>query len=255
MSVLRARCPFCRTLTAVALDEGYECHSCGASFAAGLVRVPRAWGRGGEAMAAAAALPLPYPEAAVVERDTLAEQVDAMASSLPRPPLVLGGCCCAHVGAIRGLAARHGRLAVIWLDAHGDLNTPETSPSGNLWGMPLRMAIDEGSVAPACVALVGARSLDPPEAAFMAEHGIDGRIDRALTGASAVYVALDVDVLAPDEVACFMPEPGGPSLAEIGQLLRDVAASGVPVAGLGLTGLAPDADPAALAALAAALGL
>jgi arginase family enzyme len=34
----------------------------------------------------------------------------------------------------------------VWLDAHGDLNTPETSPSGNLWGMPLRIAIDEGSV-------------------------------------------------------------------------------------------------------------
>ena len=40
-------------------------------------------------------------------------------------PLVLGGCCCAHVGAIRGLAARAGRLAVVWFDAHGDLNTPE----------------------------------------------------------------------------------------------------------------------------------
>ena len=52
---------------------------------------------------------------------------------------------------------------MVWLDAHGDLNTPETSPSGNLWGMPLRMAIDEGSVLAADVALVGARDLDPPE--------------------------------------------------------------------------------------------
>ena len=73
MSLLRARCPDCRTLTAVALDEGYECHSCGRSFSAGLVRVPRAWGDGGEAMVEAASLPLPYPEAAVIEADTLPE--------------------------------------------------------------------------------------------------------------------------------------------------------------------------------------
>jgi len=52
MSRLRARCPDCRTLTAVALGPEYQCHSCGREFCAGLVRVPRAWGTGGEAMAA-----------------------------------------------------------------------------------------------------------------------------------------------------------------------------------------------------------
>ena len=50
MSGLRARCPNCRTFTAVAIGDGYECHSCGATFSAGLVRVPAAWGSGGEAM-------------------------------------------------------------------------------------------------------------------------------------------------------------------------------------------------------------
>ena len=50
MSILRARCPDCRTLTAVAVDDIYECHSCGRTFGAGLVRVPRAWGDGGEPM-------------------------------------------------------------------------------------------------------------------------------------------------------------------------------------------------------------
>ena len=64
-------------------------------------------------------------------------------------PLILGGCCCAHVGAVRELARRHRRIGVIWIDAHGDLNTPETSPSGNAWGMPLRMLIDAGDVAAA----------------------------------------------------------------------------------------------------------
>ena len=57
VSTLRARCPDCRTLTAVAIDDEYQCHSCGREFAAGLVRVPRAWGAGGEAMAEAAPAP------------------------------------------------------------------------------------------------------------------------------------------------------------------------------------------------------
>ena len=51
MSRLRARCPYCRTLTAVAIGPEYQCHSCGREFSAGLVRIPRAWGRGGETMA------------------------------------------------------------------------------------------------------------------------------------------------------------------------------------------------------------
>jgi arginase family enzyme len=254
MSALRARCPHCRTLTAVALDDGYECHSCGAVFAAGLVRVPRAWGAGGEAMAQAAATELPYPEALVVERASLEDQSTTLAHGLPTRPLVLGGCCCAHVGAIRGLAARHDRLAVVWLDAHGDLNTPETSPSGNLWGMPLRMAIDEGSVRTEDVALVGARDLDPPEQEYVAEHGIDDDLARALRDTDAAYVALDVDVLEPGSVSCFMPAPGGPEVADVDRLLLEIA-SRRRVAGMGLTGLAPGADPAVLARFAAMAGL
>jgi hypothetical protein len=69
MSSLRARCPNCRTFTAVAIGDGYECHRCGSTFAAGLVRVPAAWGSGGEGMAEGARVALPYPEAAIVERD------------------------------------------------------------------------------------------------------------------------------------------------------------------------------------------
>lgn len=254
MSTLRARCPYCRTLTAVAFDDGYECHSCGASFAAGLVRVPRVWGAGGEPMAEAARLELPYPEAGVVECDTLEEQSAAIAAGLPARPLVLGGCCCAHVGAIRGLSARHERLAVVWLDAHGDLNTPESSPSGNLWGMPLRMAIDEGSVRPDDVALVGARDLDPPESAYLAEHGMDDDLGRALDGVSAAYVALDIDVLEPGEIPSFMPVPGGPSAAEVEAILRDVAGR-TRIAGMGVTGLGPAAEPGDVARFAAAIGM
>jgi arginase len=242
VSRLRARCPDCRTLTAVALGPEYECHSCGRRFGAGLVRVPRAWGDGGEEMAAAARLPLPYPEAATVEEDTLGEQSLALALALPERPLVLGGCCCSHVGTVEGLATRHGRIAVVWIDAHGDLNTPETSPSGNAWGMPLRMLIDSQAVRAEDVALVGARNLDPPEERFIAELGLPLGLEgvgRAIDGADRVYVALDADALDGDELGSFMPEPGGLSVDETESLLADLERTAV-VAGLGLTGLTPD---------------
>ena len=254
MSLLRARCPDCRTLTAVAVDEGYECHSCGRAFSAGLVRVPRAWGDGGEPMVEAASLALDYPEVAVVEEETLAMQTLAVASDLAARPLVLGGCCCSHVGAVEGLAARHGHVAVLWLDAHGDLNTPETSPSGNEWGMPLRMLLDRGTLAAADVVLWGARNLDLPEEEYIAAAGIGDDPDALLARAEAVYVALDCDVVDPDELAVFMPEPGGPSLDEVEQLLARVRDSGKLV-GVGFTGLAPDpANVERLGRLTVALG-
>jgi arginase family enzyme len=260
MSRLRAKCPDCKTLTAVALDAGeYECHSCGRTFSAGLVRVPRAWGDGGEPMTEAAWLDLPYPETAVVDEDSLTEQNLALAAALPDRPVVLGGCCCTHVGAIEGLATRYDRLAVVWFDAHGDLNTPDTSPSGNLWGMPFRMLLDSGTVHPADAILLGARNLDPPEVEFIAASGLRTGVDElesTLDGVDAVYVAFDADVLDPDdEVVCYMPEPSGFTVVEAAALLKQVAANGK-VAGIGVTGLGPAPENVApVARLAGAVGL
>jgi arginase family enzyme len=237
------------------MGPGYECHACGREFAAGLVRVPRAWGSGGEAMVDGAALELPYPETGVVARDTLEAQSAELASVLPERPVVVGGCCCTHVGAVQGLARRRGRLSVAWFDAHGDLNTPETSPSGNEWGMPLRMLLDEGVIAPEDVALVGARNLDPPEVDYLAATGIDDSFERALADADAVYVAFDLDVLDPEEANPFMPEPGGPTVAEAEALLRDVVAR-APLAGIGFTGhVRDDQNAAVVRRLLAAVGL
>lgn len=226
MSRLRAKCPDCKTYTAVALGPEYECHSCGRSFGAGLVRVPQAWGNGGEAMAEAAWLELPYPETAVIEAETLEEQNLALAADLPEKPLVLGGCCCAHIGAVEGLAARQDRVAVIWFDAHGDLNTLESSPSGNAWATPLRRLIDSGAVEADDVALVGSRSLDQPEEEFIRSHGVhlgEEGVSGALEGVSCTYVAFDADVLEPSEVVAFMPEPGGLSLADSERILAEIA--------------------------------
>ncbi len=210
-------------------------------------------------MAEAAYLGLPYPETAVVDEDSLTEQSLALAAALPERPVVLGGCCCTHVGAVEGLATRYERLAVVWFDAHGDLNTPKSSPSGNLWGMPFRMLLDSGTVHPADAVLVGARNLDPPEAEFIAASGLRSGVDEvgaALEGADAAYIAFDADVLDPDdEVVCFMPEPGGFTVVEAVALLRKIGAAR-PVAGIGLTGLGPAAENAApVARLAAAAGL
>jgi arginase len=203
-------------------------------------------------------LPLPYPEATVVEEETLDEQTLAVAIDLPERPLVLGGCCCAHVGAVEGLAARNDRIALVWFDAHGDLNTPETSPSGNLWGMPLRMILDSGAVHPRNTILLGARSLDPPELEFMATIGLPtepGDLEEALAGTDGAYVAVDVDAFEPGELYAFMPEPGGLKLDEVEAILQQVRGH-TSVLGAGFSGVAAEpANVEPLGRLAQALGL
>jgi len=242
----------------VAIGPGYECHSCGREFGAGLVRVPQAWGEGGESMAEAARLPLPYPEAAVVEEGSVDEQSLGVAIDLPERPLVLGGCCCAHIGAVEALSARNGRIALVWFDAHGDLNTPESSPSGNQWGMPLRMILDSGAVEPQDTILLGARSLDPPEREYIASIGLRtdaAELEQALEGTEGVYVAFDADSLEPGQIHPFMPEPDGLLLEEVEELLLRVCKR-TSILGAGFSGLAAEpANVEPLTRLAASLGL
>jgi arginase len=200
-------------------------------------------------MAKAAAMTLPWPEAATVDEETLEAQIEATARELPARPLILGGCCCSHVGAVRELARRHGRVAVVWLDAHGDLNTPESSPSGNAWGMPLRMLIDAGDVAAGDVTLLGARDLDPPEEAFITAAGIRRELGELPEN---VYVALDCDVIEPSELDVWMPAPDGIPLDALEALLARIPR---PI-GAGFSGLrASSRNEAALARLGHALGL
>jgi arginase len=208
-------------------------------------------------MAEAARLPLPYPEAAVVDEDTLAAQSLALARELPDRPLVIGGCCCAHIGAVEGLAARHGRIAVLWFDAHGDLNTIESSPSGNEWATPLRRLIDSGAVDADDVALIGARNLDPPEEEYIAEAGVGlgpASVETALADTAGAYVAIDFDALDVVEVAPFMPEPDGLPVHEVEVLLVSVREQS-PVLGAGFSAfLADDRNPPVIGRLATAAG-
>jgi arginase len=99
-------------------------------------------------------------------------------------PIVLGGDHSIALGTLAGLALRHGPGAVLWFDAHVDLNTPETTPSGNLQGMPLAGALGQGgqsvdnasltlpAVQPSRVAVIGARVTDPGERALIGELGL-----------------------------------------------------------------------------------
>ena len=82
------------------------------------------------------------------------------------------------------------------------------------------------------------RNLDPAEVDYLAASGIDDSLDRALDGAEAVYVALDMDVLAPSEAVSFMPEPAGPTSSDLETLLEDLVTR-VELAGIGVTGLVP----------------
>ncbi len=141
-------------------------------------------------------------------------------------PLVLGGDHSVALGTLGGLASVHGPGGVLWIDAHGDLNTPETTPSGNVHGMPLAAALGKAgagfesnswplpSVDPKHVAIVGVRSLDPGERTVVRDTGIAvytiTDIDRRglepifrealerVSGAAFVHVSLDLDVVDPD---------------------------------------------------------
>jgi arginase len=143
-----------------------------------------------------------------------------------RIPIVLGGDHSVALGTLGGLASRRGPGAVLWFDAHGDLNTPETTPSGNVHGMPLAAALGRGgpefkspswtlpALEPERVAVIGARALDRGERDLIAElglavhtmneldrRGIEAIVSAALeraTGAAFVHISLDMDALEPD---------------------------------------------------------
>ena len=176
--------------------------------------------------------------------------------------LVIGGDCGVAVPAIAHAAARHASLAVVWFDAHGDLNTPDASPSGAFAGMALRAVVDtlpldgSGAVPASRVILAGARELDDAEQSAVADSALTHLDVEALTdpaaladavaatGAGAVYVHVDLDVLDPAVIGgVALPVPFGLTLE---QLLAAVAAlrSRMPLVGASIAGFAP-ASPAA----------
>ena len=170
-------------------------------------------------------------------------------------PLVLGGDHSVALGSLVGMAKVRGAGGVVWIDAHGDLNTPATSPSGNVHGMVLAAALGlagdsfrrDGwplpAVEPGKLALVGVRSLDDGERTLL--NGIDvkvftmSEIDRIgiepcmrealahAAGAAFLHVSLDMDVVDPDYApGVGTPVRGGLSYREAHLAMETVAESG-----------------------------
>ncbi|MFQ5896546.1 MAG: arginase [Nitrospinota bacterium] len=159
-------------------------------------------------------------------------------------PLVLGGDHSLAMGSVRGAASVRGRLGLLWFDAHGDFNTPDTSPSGNIHGMPLaalagpphpELAEIVGSpppVDPARVALIGVRNLDPAERERFRQAGVHvftmKEVDRrgmesvveeglrtVSAGTEGYHVSFDLDAVDPREApGVGTPVPGGLSFRE-----------------------------------------
>jgi arginase len=171
-------------------------------------------------------------------------------------PLVLGGDHSVALGSLAGLARVHGPGGVLWIDAHGDLNSPDTSPTGNVHGMVLAAALglagprfqEDGwglpAIADSRVALVGVRSLDEGERRVLADLdarvftmsdvdrlGVEPSVREALAhvaGTGFLHISLDMDVVDPDVApGVGTPVRGGLSYREAHLVLELVAESGL----------------------------
>jgi len=180
----------------------------------------------------------------------LYDQVAARVGAHDEQVVVASGDCTTALATVAGLQRRGISPGVIWLDAHGDFNTPRTTRSGYLGGMALAMLAGRAGAAltnaiglrPAaeerCV-LAGARDLDPAERELLdasAVHRIDdvAALARAPLPPPPWYVHLDVDVIDPSELPPLrFPAPGGPSASTVADALRALASRGT-IAALGL---------------------
>jgi len=171
-------------------------------------------------------------------------------------PLVLGGDHSLSVGSIRG-AAKHKKLGVIWVDAHADFNTAETTPSGNIHGMPLAALCGLGDprlvrlwdetppvLDPKRVAVIGARDLDPGEKRNLREAGVmvqsmeqidrlgmvaalEQAIQRVSRDVDGVYLSFDMDALDPRHApGVGTPVPGGLTFREAHLACEVIAGTG-----------------------------
>ncbi|MCM2983416.1 arginase [Niallia circulans] len=186
----------------------------------------------------------------------LAEMVDKIIQSKSFP-LVLGGDHSIAIGTLAGVSKHYTNLGVIWYDAHGDLNTAETSPSGNIHGMPLAVSLGYGhelltnilgaspKIKPEHVVIIGARSLDEGERRLIKELGIkvftmheidrlgmtkvmESTIDYLKEKTDGVHLSLDLDGLDPnDALGVGTPVPGGISYRESHLAMEMLAESGL----------------------------
>jgi arginase len=169
---------------------------------------------------------------------------EAVADAVARAarPLLLSGDCTTALGAVAGLQRRHGGAAVVWLDGHGDFNTPATTITGYLGGMPLAMLTGRAPelfcdplglrpVADSDVVLVDARDLDPAERDTLAASRIrrvpaePGEIGTVLAGLGGkpVYLHVDADIIDSGQLPGLrVPAGPGPGLTKIEDCLAAI---------------------------------
>lgn len=213
------------------------------------------------------------PEVAQVS-EQMADRVETAAEE-GAIPLILGGDQSISVGSIAGIAShyhkRNEKIGVIWFDAHGDMNTPETTPSGNIHGMPYAASMGMGvealthikgfapKVEGSHCALLGARSLDEGERENIRRSGlhvftmrnIDERgirsvveeaINIASNGTAGIFVSLDMDFFDPIESpGVGTPVMGGATFRE-GHLAMEMIADTQRLIGLEVVEVNPVLD-------------
>jgi arginase len=174
---------------------------------------------------------------------------DFVANTIARGdrPVGIAGDCCTTIGVLAGLQRAGLNPVLIWLDAHGDFNTSETTPSGFLGGMPLAMLVGRGEqtmtkavglhpIPEARVILTDGRDLDPEEKQALAKSGVHHITDiRRLLNhpllVNPLYLHFDTDIVNPDDApAMGYRAEGGPSSAELQTLFRSLAQTGRVVA-------------------------
>jgi arginase len=209
----------------------------------------------------------------IATRDKAAAALDVLAAQTDDPVVTIGGDCGAELASVQHAVRRARRaapdetIALVWFDAHADLNTPESSPSGAFHGMVARAllgeapdglaATEEDRLSPTGFVLAGTRELDDGEAAYVETSGIrllpvDELHDPAAlvaavaaTGASRVYVHVDLDVLDPGAISGVQyPEPFGVAPDELVSAIRALRAR-FALAGAGITEFAPHSADAA----------
>ena len=152
-----------------------------------------------------------------------------------RFPVLLASDCSICITTLPTVLRHHPEARVVWLDAHGDFNTPETTPSGFLGGMCLAAAcgrwdaeLGDGNLDPARVVMTGVRDLDGGERVELERAGVGTSPPDKLAGAlegEQVYVHLDLDVLDPSVFPAQFPAPGGLSAEGLRDLLGELAES------------------------------
>ena len=193
---------------------------------------------------------------------TVRDRMRVALTTAPKPVITIGGDCGVELAAIERAADE--TTAVVWFDSHPDLNTPETSPSGAFHGMVLRALLGEGvehlaperTLDPRRLVLAGARAFDSSEREYIDDMGVACLDPASLnpqaiveqvkaTGATSVYLHIDLDVLDPAEFAGLVfPEPFGITSALLIECVRALR-NEFTLAGAGLTEFAPASEAAA----------